>query len=32
MEETLFDKGILEKQIKEGKNLALYITINKLKP
>jgi hypothetical protein len=29
MEETLHDKGILEKLIREGKNLAFYTTINK---
>jgi hypothetical protein len=32
MEETLTDKGILEKLIREGKNLAFYIAANKLKP
>jgi hypothetical protein len=32
MEETLPDKGILEKLTREGKNLAFYTTINKLKP
>jgi hypothetical protein len=32
MEETLHDKGILEKLTKEGKNLAFYIAVNKLKP
>jgi hypothetical protein len=30
MEETLLDKGILEKLIKEGKSLAFYTTINKV--
>jgi hypothetical protein len=29
MEETLLDKGVLEKLIKEGKSLAFYTTINK---
>jgi hypothetical protein len=32
MEETLLDKGILEKLIREGKSLAFYTTANKLKP
>jgi hypothetical protein len=32
MEETFFDKGILEKVTREGKSLAFYITANKLKP
>jgi hypothetical protein len=32
MEETLLDKGILEKLIREGKNLAFYTAANKLKP
>jgi hypothetical protein len=32
MEENLPDKGILKKLIKEGKSLAFYTTINKLKP
>ncbi len=32
MEETLPDKGILEKLIKEGKILTFYIAVNKLKP
>jgi hypothetical protein len=32
MEETLLDKGILEKLKREGKSLAFYTTINKLKP
>ncbi len=32
MEETLPDKGILEKLTKERKNLAFYIAVNKLKP
>jgi hypothetical protein len=31
MEETLPDKGILEKLIREGKSLAFYTTINKAK-
>jgi hypothetical protein len=31
MEETLFNKGILEKLTREGTNLAFYTTINKLK-
>jgi hypothetical protein len=30
MEETLFDKGILEKLTREGKDLAFYITVNKV--
>jgi hypothetical protein len=30
MEETLVDKGILEKKTREGKNLAFYIVINKV--
>ncbi len=30
MEETLFDKGILEKLIREGKNLAFYIAVDAL--
>jgi len=29
MEETLPDKGILEKLIREGKNLAFYTIVNK---
>jgi hypothetical protein len=29
MEETLPDKGILEKLTREGKRLAFYITVNK---
>jgi hypothetical protein len=29
MEETFLNKGILEKMIKEGKNLTFYTTINK---
>jgi hypothetical protein len=29
MEETLPNKGILEKLTKERKNLAFYITVNK---
>jgi hypothetical protein len=32
MEETLPEKGILEKLTREGKNLAFYIAANKLKP
>jgi hypothetical protein len=32
MEEILLNKGILEKLIREGKNLAFYTTVNKLKP
>jgi hypothetical protein len=32
MEETLPNKGILEKLIREGKSLAFYIAVNKLKP
>jgi hypothetical protein len=32
MEETLPDKGILEKLTKEGKSLAFNTSINKLKP
>jgi hypothetical protein len=32
MEEILPDKGILEKPTREGKSLAFYIAINKLKP
>jgi hypothetical protein len=32
MEETLGDKGILEKLTTEGKNLTFYTTTNKLKP
>jgi hypothetical protein len=32
MEETLRDKGILEKLTRKGKNLAFYTTANKLKP
>jgi hypothetical protein len=30
MEETLPDKGILEKLAKEGVNLAFYIAVNKV--
>jgi hypothetical protein len=30
MEETLLDKGILEKFTKEGKSLAFYTAINKV--
>jgi len=30
MEETLFDKGILEKLIREGKNLAFYTAVDAL--
>jgi len=29
MEETLLNKGILEKLIKVGKSLAFYIAVNK---
>jgi hypothetical protein len=32
MEETLLDKGILEKLIRERESLAFYIDVNKLKP
>jgi hypothetical protein len=32
MEEILLNKGILEKLTREGKNLAFYTTVNKLKP
>ncbi len=32
MEETLPDKKILEKLIREGKGLAFYTVINKVKP
>jgi hypothetical protein len=32
MEETLPNKGILEKLTREGKSLVLYIVVNKLKP
>jgi hypothetical protein len=32
MEETLINKGILEKLKREGKGLAFYIAANKLKP
>jgi len=31
MEETLLDKRILEKLTREGKNLAFYTVVNKLK-
>jgi hypothetical protein len=31
MEETLLDKGILEKLIRERKSLAFYIVVNKAK-
>jgi hypothetical protein len=31
MEETLPDKGVLEKLTREGRSLAFYTTINKLK-
>jgi hypothetical protein len=31
MKEILPDKGIIEKLIREGKNLAFYIAANKLK-
>jgi hypothetical protein len=30
MKETLFNKEILEKLTREGKNLAFYATINKV--
>jgi hypothetical protein len=30
MEETFFNKGILEKLIREGKSLAFYIAVNKV--
>jgi hypothetical protein len=32
MEETLPNKGILEKPTREGKSLAFYTVANKLKP
>jgi hypothetical protein len=32
MEETLPNKGILEKLTREGKRLAFYVVVNKLKP
>jgi hypothetical protein len=32
MEENLPNKGIFKKLIREGKSLAFYTTINKLKP
>jgi hypothetical protein len=32
MEKILPNKWILEKLIREGKNLAFYTTVNKLKP
>ncbi len=32
MDETLLEKGILEKLTKERKNLVFYTTANKLKP
>jgi hypothetical protein len=32
MEETLPNKGILEKLTREGKSLAFHIVVNKLKP
>jgi hypothetical protein len=32
MEETLPDKGILEKLTRKGTSLAFYIAVNKLKP
>jgi hypothetical protein len=32
MEETLPDKGIVEKLTREGKSLAFHTTVNKLKP
>jgi hypothetical protein len=30
MEETLLDKGILEKLTREGKSLAFYAAVNKV--
>jgi len=30
MEETLLDKGILEKLTREGKSMAFYIIVNKV--
>jgi hypothetical protein len=30
MEETLLDKGILEKLTREGKSLAFYTVVNKV--
>jgi hypothetical protein len=32
MEETFFEKGILEKLTRKRKSLAFYIVANKLKP
>jgi hypothetical protein len=32
MKETFPDKGILEKLTREGKSMAFYTVINKLKP
>jgi hypothetical protein len=32
MEETLLDKGSFKKLTREGKSLAFYIVVNKLKP
>jgi hypothetical protein len=32
MEETFLNERIIENLIKEGKSLAFYITVNKLKP
>jgi hypothetical protein len=32
MEETLINKGILEKLTREGKNFVFYTVANKLKP
>jgi hypothetical protein len=32
MEETLPDKGIIEKLTREGKSLVFYIAANKMKP
>jgi len=32
MDETFFDKRILEKLTRERKNLTFYTTVNKLKP
>jgi hypothetical protein len=31
MEETLLDKGIIKKLTREGKSLAIYIAVNKVK-
>jgi hypothetical protein len=32
MEETFRDKGIIKELTREGKNLAFYTVVNKLKP